>query len=238
LAQGLQGIAPSSWDWLLRGVDPWLPRKHRGLATGEKIHKLAGFLTAGSPEEFYHRAVFHWNPASILANGHCLAMPERNPGSMSTITEGAPRMMLLDLTNYLPDDILVKTDRASMGASLELRAPLLDHRVLEFAWSLPTEMKIQKQAGKVILRRLLDRYVPQALVNRPKQGFGVPIGDWLRGPLRPWAEELLSVNRLQREGLLLAAPIRAKWEDHLSGKHNWQHHLWDILMFQAWREHS
>jgi asparagine synthase (glutamine-hydrolysing) len=145
-------------------------------------------------------------------------------------------MMYLDMVSYLVDDILVKVDRATMGVSLESRAPLLDHRVIEFAWSLPLSMKIRGGEGKWILRRILDKYVPRPLIDRPKQGFGVPIGDWLRGPIRPWAESLLDASRLRREGFLDPDLVHQAWKDHLSGKRNCQHHLWDVLMFQAWLE--
>ena len=236
VAQGIQRIAPADWDRLLRGPDRWLPRRHLGLVTGEKIHKLAGLLTSKGPKELYKRAVSHWNPEELLVDGLPTSPPWMNHTAWDRIKGGASQMMLMDLITYLPDDILVKVDRASMGASLEMRAPLLDHRVSEFAWSLPIGMKIKKRVGKVLLRRVLDRYVPKAMVDRPKQGFGVPIGDWLRGPLRPWAEELLDAGRLQSGGFFVPAPIRAKWEEHLSGKQNSQHHLWDILMFQSWLE--
>ena len=145
-------------------------------------------------------------------------------------------MMLLDLKTYLPDDILVKVDRAAMGASLETRIPLLDHKVIDFAWRMPMDFKIRDGESKWALRQILYKYVPKKIIDRPKMGFGLPLDRWLREPLRDWAEGLLDESRLQREGYFDPILVRQKWMEHLSGKSNWQHQLWDILMFQAWLE--
>jgi asparagine synthase (glutamine-hydrolysing) len=145
-------------------------------------------------------------------------------------------MMYVDLISFLPDDVLVKVDRAAMAVSLETRAPLLDHRVVELALSLPVSMKLSGGRGKHILRRVLAQHVPPELFERPKSGFGLPVGAWLRGPLREWAEELLSEQRLGSHGYVRPEMVRRCWIEHLSGRHNWTYPLWSVLMFQCWLE--
>jgi asparagine synthase (glutamine-hydrolysing) len=143
-------------------------------------------------------------------------------------------MLYFDQMTYLPDDLLVKTDRVAMAVSLESRMPFLDHRLVEWSWRLPLSLKIRAGQGKWLLRQLLYRFVPQPLVDRPKTPFGVPLDRWLRGPLREWAESLLAEERLKREGFLDPAPIRQRWQMHLSGQRNFAPLLWDVLVFQAW----
>lgn len=204
----------------------------------DKAQKLAEIIASPSPEAIYLDLVSHWKqPASIVLNARepVTALLDRSRwADLSSFTD---QMMFLDLITYLPGDILDKVDRASMGNSLEVRAPFLDdHQTLEFAWSLPRQYKIRGGQGKWLLRQVLCRYVPKELIERPKMGFGVPIDAWLRGPLREWAESLLDESRLRREGFFDPQPIRQKWAEHISQKRNWQYHLWDILIFQAWLE--
>jgi asparagine synthase (glutamine-hydrolysing) len=173
----------------------------------------------------------------VVINGHEPATILTGPAGHLEKCSLTDQMMFLDLVTYLPDDILVKVDRASMGVSLEARAPYLDdHDLIEFAWTLPSRMKVRNGQGKWILRQVLSKYVPPKLFERPKMGFGVPIDSWLRGPLREWAEALLDAGRLRREGFFHPEPIRQKWAEHLKGDLNWQYDLWGILMFQAWHE--
>jgi asparagine synthase (glutamine-hydrolysing) len=201
----------------------------------EKIRKLSEILTANDPEAMYRQLISHWQkPHDIVINGNEPPVFVTDKKSKVELKDFESTMMYLDSMSYLPDDILVKVDRAAMAVSLETRVPLLDHRVVEFASKLPLHMKIRNGQGKWILRQVLYKYVPKELIERPKMGFGVPIDSWLRQPLRDWAEELLSENRLKREGFFNPEPIRKKWREHLSGRRNWHYHLWDILMFQAW----
>jgi asparagine synthase (glutamine-hydrolysing) len=155
---------------------------------------------------------------------------------LKTIPDFLPQMQLMDLVTYLPDDILTKVDRASMAVALEARVPLLDHRVVEFAWRLPQSAKIRRSGTKWLLRQVLDRYVPKHLIDRPKMGFGIPLGEWLRGPLRDWAEAFINESRLREANLLDVERVRQCWRDHLEGRRNWQYLIWDVLMLETWRE--
>ena len=235
LSKLLTATPPSSWDSIFSHTSAVLPRSWRYSSAGDKIHKVAGMLSAGSPDEIYDNLISQWQMPEQIVSGpfqaHSTIRKSVCPAELADLEH---RMMYMDTTTYLPDDILVKVDRAAMGVSLETRVPMLDHRVVEFAWSLPLEMKIKGNEGKWLLRRLLDRHVPRSLIERPKAGFGVPIDSWLRGPLRAWAEELLDNNKLIQQGFFDPAPIRIKWQEHLQGKRNWSHQLWGILMFQAW----
>ena len=237
LARGIKSIAPSRWNQLYSFVALATPGRKRTTRVGDKAHKLADILAANSREVIYHNLLSHWkSPADIVVGGNESPTHLTSPNSRAKVTEFEHQMMYLDAISYLPDDILVKVDRAAMGVSLETRVPFLDHRVVEFAWRLPLALKIRDGQGKWILRQVLDKYVPKKLIERPKAGFAVPIDSWLRGPLKEWAEALLVERRIKREGYFNPAPIRQKWAEHLSGQRNWQYHLWDVLMFQAWLE--
>ncbi|BAU48597.1 asparagine synthase [Sulfurifustis variabilis] len=234
-ALGLTCWSPRTWDRLFAGVARAIPSILRPRLFGEGIYKLAEILRAPGPEEIYRNLVSHWDdPARVVLNAAEPPTALTDPERWADLGDYTERMMFLDSVSYLPDDILVKIDRASMGVSLESRVPLLDPRVVEFAWSLPLELKIRKGQGKWLLRQVLYRYVPPHLVDRPKMGFGVPIDSWLRGPLREWGEAMLDEARIRQDGFFDHIPIRRRWEEHLSGRRNWQYPLWDVLMFQGW----
>ena len=237
MAKALTGLSPDTWDRVAGAVGPLLPRAARLTQTGDKLHKGAGVLASESVDALYLGLVSQWqDPTSVVIGG---AEPPTLLRGNAPVLQGlddVERMMALDMLTYLPDDILTKVDRAAMGVSLETRVPFLDHRVVEWAWHLPQAMKLRDGQSKWILRQVLYRHVPRALIERPKRGFGVPIDRWLRGPLRSWAEALLDESRLQKEGYFHPAPIRRKWQEHLSGERNWQYQLWNVLMFQMWLE--
>lgn len=235
LAKVLVAIPPSGWNSLISTFMPLLPDRMHVTVPGDKVHKFADVLTSRDGKEYFRRLTSHWkDPAKIVIDG-------REPDTLLTDSDTSVEvdcfehwMMALDAQTYLPDDILVKVDRAAMANSLESRVPLLDHRVVELAWRMPFEFKVRDGQGKWLLRQVLYRHVPKELIERPKMGFGVPLDSWLRGPLRDWAEDLLDEDRLRFEGFFHPTPIRNMWAEHLSEKRNWQHHLWTVLMFQAW----
>jgi asparagine synthase (glutamine-hydrolysing) len=205
---------------------------------GEKLGKLATRLVSvGGVDELYYSLVSEIDhPEQMVIGGQEPATWLTEVGMRSSFGDPKLHMMFMDAMTYLPDDILVKVDRAAMANSLETRVPLLDHRVVELAWSLPLSMKIHNGKSKWILRQVLYQYVPKQLIERPKVGFGIPLNDWLRGPLREWAEGLLDEGRLRREGFFNVQYIRAKWQAHLEGKRNNHSLLWNVLMFQTWLE--
>lgn len=237
LAGVLTMVPPASWNAAFQKLDQWLPARLRYANPGDKLHKAAEILAVKSPEEIYLGLVSHWkNPAQLVRGGHEPSTLLTNLAHRADLPDFEHRMMYLDTVTYLPDDILTKVDRAAMSVSLETRVPLLDHRVVEFAWALPLGMKIRHGQGKWLLRQVLYRHVPQAMVERPKMGFGVPIDHWLRGPLKAWASALIEPGRLAKEGFFDPVPIQQKWAEHQAGSRNWSYYLWDVLMFQQWRE--
>jgi asparagine synthase (glutamine-hydrolysing) len=192
-------------------------------------------LEAGQQEQRYRLLMSHLrDPARVVLDAEEPPTALDDPGLGAQVKDVVERMMFTDLVTYLPGDVLAKVDRASMAVSLEARVPLLDHRVAEFAWHLPMAQKVRGREGKWLLRQVLYRHVPRALIDRPKQGFGVPMGAWLRGPLRDWAESLLEPRRLREEGYFDPGYVRAMFADHLAGRVNEGGRLWDVLMFQAW----
>jgi len=229
---GIEGVPPGCWDSLAR----ILPPGKRPDRFGDKAHKLAEVLDAPDFPAIYARLVSQWKqPGRAVPGVNTPPLTLDMPDIWPELPSRAEQIMLLDAIGYLPDDILVKLDRASMAVSLESRVPFLDHELYAFALRLPLSMKIRGNTRKWILREVLARHVPRDLFERPKMGFGVPIGDWMRGDLRDWAESLLSEEALSDAGLFDVANIRAVWQAHLSGARNHQYLLWPVLMFQAWR---
>ena len=222
----IAALPPRLWDWALGGFVR---------QAGEKAHKLAAVLPMDGPDEIYRRLTAQGVDAAGLVRGANEPPLDAASEAPASLDDAVERMQFMDTAGYLPDDILTKVDRASMAASLEARVPLLDHEVVESAWRLPRHLKVGDGAGKRVLRAVLGRHVPAHLfAGRPKSGFAVPLDSWLRGPLREWAESLLSRKRLETDGLFDTALVRDWWDDHQSGAKNRQHALWNVLMFQAW----
>lgn len=231
ISGGVLALPPETIDWLAKRV----PSLSSVPNIGDKMHKAAHVVRCRNVQEVYSTLISqHKDATSLVIGGEYTNL--MRPCPLMKQFNDVERMMLLDMCSYLPDDILVKLDRASMGVSLESRVPFLDHRLVEFAWSLPLNIKLKDGVSKWPLRQVLYKHVPPELIDRPKMGFGVPLDSWLRGPLRDWAETLLSEDRINREGYLRAEPIRHLWNEHLSGRSNRAYILWNVLMFQAWLE--
>jgi asparagine synthase (glutamine-hydrolysing) len=234
-ARVILGVSIGAWDRILGPAVRWRNPRAPAMSPGDKLHKLAEIVAATTPEAVYRRLVSHWmNPAELVAGAVEPPTPLSQANTPRALDDFTDYMMLLDVLTYLPDDILVKVDRASMAVSLEARCPLLDHRVVELAVALPLSLKLRDGTDKWVLRQVLARYVPPHLFERPKMGFGVPIDAWLRGPLRPWAEDLLDEYKLRQDGLLNPGVVRAKWREFIDQGYPWHYPLWDVLMFQAW----
>jgi asparagine synthase (glutamine-hydrolysing) len=232
LAAGAIGtMSPAAWDSLA----PLVPRRLRPTHFGDKVLKGANLLDAADPIEMYGRLISQWpDPERLMTKpGGSSGWVQRLSASVAGL-EPTSQLRLLDMMSYLPDDILTKVDRAAMAVSLEVRVPLIDRKVIEFAWTLPTDYLIAQGQGKQVLRAVLNRYVPKAMFDRPKMGFGVPIGEWLRGPLKSWAQDLLAPEALRKHGLFDETLLRKRWDEHQSGRRNWQHALWTVLQFQGW----
>ena len=233
LARALTAVPVRALDAFGAGADRLLPARRQGIIGANNAYKLATVLGLDGIDQIYERLVSTWpDPKALVKGGR-----ESSTNLIAEATgvrDPAHRMMLADMLGYLPDDILVKVDRASMSASLEARAPLLDHRLVELSWRLPLHQKIRDGKGKWVLRRVMERYISNELTARPKHGFSVPIDQWLRGSLRDWAQDLLSEDRLTREGLLEPTPVREALRAHLDGRRNLQHQLWAVLMLESW----
>ena len=230
-------VPPQLWDSILATWGFLLPERLRYRSPGDKLHKIARILGASRPEDIYFELISQTKEANrfVIASNPADTLMCDSP-DLPALRDIEHRIMFLDSTSYLPDDILTKLDRATMGVSLEGRTPLLDHRIVEFAWKLPLAMKIRNGQGKYVLRQVLSRYVPETLTERPKMGFGVPIDRWLREPLKEWGENLIHSDRLKSEGFFNQKRVQLLWKQHQSGRRNHAPTLWSILMFQSWLE--
>jgi asparagine synthase (glutamine-hydrolysing) len=229
----LQSLSPQGWDALLGPI----PQRLRPAFVGDKIHKGAALLGMDEADAMYRAVTAQWPEPERLMHDYTAAPPATDdPQLAAEIPNTIARLRYQDMMHYLPDDILTKVDRASMAVSLEARVPLLDHRVIEYSWRLPQKALSRGLTGKRILRSVLRRHVPAELFDRQKMGFGIPIGDWIRGPLAGWVSDMLSEPALRASGLLNVAFVRQRLEEHQKGRRSWQHGLWTVLMFQAWHQ--
>jgi asparagine synthase (glutamine-hydrolysing) len=237
VAEGITALPLSTWNSMTAPLYRWLPESAKGMqcSAGEKLLKIADAMGSRDITELYNNLVSYWKTPEDVVPGvvePCSTITADN--LLSGAHDDVYNMFFWDQSGYLPDDNLVKVDRASMAVSLETRIPLLDHRIVEFSWRVPVAMKYRDGAGKWLLRQVLNRHVPKELMDRPKMGFSVPVGSWLKNELRDWAESLLSDTSLRNTGILDPRPVRRAWEDHLAGRRNMQSQLWTVLMLQSW----
>lgn len=237
LSSGIKGLPAPWWDMALRALPRTSIDGLRGGYSGHRLHKLAGLLASSDRDQLYRsiRSATDDPSAWVRGGSEPISFFESAKSPLK-LEHPIHRMMYEDTVSYLPDDILVKVDRASMAVSLEARAPLLDHRVVELAWKIPVQTLRLDGKGKWPLRQLFGRYLPAQWAERTKQGFGIPVSEWLRGPLREWAEALIDPKRLQAEGFLEPEPITRLWQDHLSGRRDFGAQIWAVTTFQAWKE--
>lgn len=229
-------VGSEGWTARLLGG---LPKRQGRRWTPARMRRLMRLANCRTGEEFHWLRTSHWARPDAVVRG--ASEPETvlsEPANWPDASEFSERLMAIDALSYLPDDILVKVDRAAMGASLETRAPFLDHQVMQFVWRLPLRLRMRNTQSKWILRQVLYKYAPRELIDRPKMGFSVPISSWLRGPLRDWGEALLDERRLREEEFFHPRPVRRKWKEHLSEQDSWDGCLWNVLMFQAWLDHE
>ena len=237
LAGLIFSFSPTDWDKIMTPALYLAPQRFRHTKIGDSLHKTAHILNSSSIQEIYNFLISHWSiKENIVIGANNANTILDNENKIIEKLSYPEQMMFFDTLTYLPGDILVKLDRAAMGTSLETRTPFLDHRVIDLAWKLPLNMKIRNTEKKWCLKELLYKRVPKELIERPKMGFSVPIGDWLRGPLRDWAEHLLDEKKMKESGYFNTSEIQQKWHQHISKEYNWQHHLWDIIIFESWRK--
>ena len=235
LSFSINRLSPTVWSKILNSFNPITPKKFKINMPGDRLHKLGNLLKTSSYEDTYNNFVSTWNnPKDVLINNKLLTGSESYWKDFDFIKDHKMRMMILDILNYLPNDILCKLDRAAMSNSLETRVPFLDINVINFSMNLPLNMKIRNNKGKWIVRKLLNKYVPKKLFDRPKMGFGIPIDNWLRHDLKEWASDLINQKNGINHDYFDRNTIKMMWNEHLSGKNNWQYHLWNILSFDSW----
>ncbi len=235
VGKSIQNFPTTAWNNIFLAIDKISPKKLNIINLGDKLKKGAGVIGSKNLNDLYTKLVSNWlDPLSIIKDSKRIKINLSIDDPSLKDIDDITKMMAVDMVSYLPDDILVKVDRAAMGVSLETRVPFLDHEVFEFAAKIPINMKLNNGLGKIILRDVLFKYVPKDLIDRPKMGFGVPVGLWLRGPLREWAEALLDESLLKDQGFFNIDIVRKMWIEHLNGVRNWQSQLWAVLMFQAW----